>query len=738
MVVVTTETSNHLLPRSDIKMLDNSGGLATAVAANNLKRRSYTSSKDWGNESVSAGPYGKGVLVAGCGRIVRVNGCDIPASMNFAAVLKKIQEEFPLALELVATDIESDEFADEKKSEDMEPPHRIECREEEKLPTPSSDYTIFVQSSTGAFFPAESITNASVVAVRPSVATALPRGSTVQWYRGDDRNNQWTPLEGATRPLFQPTAVDVGFNLRCRVENPDGGVSITHTTVPIHADKALWNAARHTAAAGFVLTGRGPATGRTIRMAVQPTGNVVLHQQNKGDRVPLTEHPVPVVTARSGTQPKQLAVQLTAVPPDCLLAALVEEDSVLELTAPNRMARESVLLAIGIANYRGENELDATARLYGGVFCDISTINESPSLSEKEETFDEVTSLREKLARKDKIIAELQRQLADSDADIGVAKSQAQAHQQELAAERESHEATRKTIVQTENRVRLLETERQRLATTHSTEVRNLQSQLQDYSTQAASAVKAHKAIQNEVTILSATLAARENKLSELKNIQEDCRKAQDSLAELQQAHRMCQEELAEAKQNVVRMTAARSEAETSRQEMETKLEEAERECEEQTSLAKACRDRLSQEQVIVQKIKAERNSYQQRVESLAKEMSRVCRNGRTVRQVEQILADDAARREEVRVLRSQQQSIRTELDHWRKAHADAVRAATTNDPNSWARRERVAELERVVADLTAYVAAQDMQVTTLREVNSTLQTELRDLAQATQKSGEV
>lgn len=727
-------------------------------------RKCFATRQEW-DQAVMVASTGR-FVVQDLGRIVCINGCDITTTAVATTTVE--QYEFPLAVELEqdvsnkALHHRSSSFAEEKKdSEDDDNNDTINI-----LPPLSSDYTIFVQSSTGAFFPADAITNASVVAVRPSVATPLQPRTRVQWYRSagpndDDDDNEWTLLPGATRPLFQPTAVDIGYRLHCRV----AGTVRTAATVPIHADTALWNAARHTAAAGFLLAGRGRlAQGRSMRVAVQPTGHVTVQQQSRQDTMPLAPCPIPVVTAVAGTHPKELALRLAGVPKDCVLAALVDEDGLLELMAPNRMARESVLLAIGIANYPTTVEqLDATVQLYGRDFCDPNTVmtleesqntsitTESDTSEDDEAPVDELTALREKLARKDKIIAELQRQLAESDAAVQEAVSTAESQAAAVVAEEERHAATQASNAQTERRIQVLESERQRVAATHSAEIRNLQSQLQDQSNQTTVAVKAHRTLQNETTLLTATLAARDNKLAQLTTVQHDCRKAQDALAELQQAHRLCQEQLAESKSHMSRVIAARVAAESARSTLEaelvtarTALEQAKRTCDEQTTLASACRDRLTQEQVLLQKTKAERNSYQQRVESLAKEMARVCKQGRTIRELEQLVADDAARRTEVMTLRQQHKTVREERDQWRQAHADAVRAAARSTPGShhsnasWATKERVAELERVVADLTAYVAAQEMQVTTLREVNTTLQTELRELAQVTKTAGDV
>jgi hypothetical protein len=55
------------------------------------------------------------------------------------------------------------------------------------------------------------------------------------------------------------------------------------------------------------------------------------------------------------------------------------------------------------------------------------------------------------------------------------------------------------------------------------------------------------------------------------------------------------------------------------------------------------CRLELEAQQLRLSKLKAERNSYKQKGDSMAKEIAKVCRNGREQRNVCKILADDAS-----------------------------------------------------------------------------------------------
>jgi chromosome segregation ATPase len=150
-----------------------------------------------------------------------------------------------------------------------------------------------------------------------------------------------------------------------------------------------------------------------------------------------------------------------------------------------------------------------------------------------------------------------------------------------------------------------------------------------------------------------------------------------------------------------------------------------------------------------IQKFKSERNSYKQKADSLSKEVSRICRNGRTLADVERILANEATLKEEVELLRKQKRKALEECHSYRKSYeqnraAQELIAASPNKSKSNPQHdatsimERNLELERVVTELTEYVNAKEMQLETLMQVNKTLQEEIHGLAQANMNTNEV
>ena len=92
------------------------------------------------------------------------------------------------------------------------------------------------------------------------------------------------------------------------------------------------------------------------------------------------------------------------------------------------------------------------------------------------------------------------------------------------------------------------------------------------------------------------------------------------------------------------------------------------------------------------------------------------------------------------RVLKEQKRKALAEVEQYRAAYEKQLVAQLKLGVDGAALKalEQKAELERVVADLTEYVNAKEMQIETMKQVNTALSDELRALAKATMKSDEI
>jgi chromosome segregation ATPase len=133
------------------------------------------------------------------------------------------------------------------------------------------------------------------------------------------------------------------------------------------------------------------------------------------------------------------------------------------------------------------------------------------------------------------------------------------------------------------------------------------------------------------------------------------------------------------------------------------------------------------------QQLKGERNNFKQKNDSLSKEISRLCKDGRSIRDIEKIVADHEALLHEVEILRSQKRKALEDAHTYRQAYEQVKAAEELHGTEEDTRRalERSAELERLLSEMTDYVHAKEMQLETLKQVNEALQDEIKNLARA-------
>jgi hypothetical protein len=140
------------------------------------------------------------------------------------------------------------------------------------------------------------------------------------------------------------------------------------------------------------------------------------------------------------------------------------------------------------------------------------------------------------------------------------------------------------------------------------------------------------------------------------------------------------------------------------------------------------------------QQLKGERNNFKQKNDSLSKEISRLCRNGRTIKDIEKTLADHEALRQEVELLRQQKRMALEDAHLYRTSYEQSkvAQKLAGMDYGTHAALERNAELDRLLAEMTEYLNAKEMQLETMRQVNDYLQSEIHSLAKANLNKNEV
>ena len=161
-------------------------------------------------------------------------------------------------------------------------------------------------------------------------------------------------------------------------------------------------------------------------------------------------------------------------------------------------------------------------------------------------------------------------------------------------------------------------------------------------------------------------------------------------------------------------------------------VEKLEKQLNEETMKSSKYKSRFEKSNSIVQRLKGEKNMFKQKADSLAKEMSRICRNGKGINEIEKLIHDHEVLMTEVSVLKAQKKEALEDLEQSRSAYESILEAHALAGIDGEAVRaiQRRVDLERVVADLTEYVNAKEMQLETTREINRALTEEMHIMAQ--------
>ena len=151
----------------------------------------------------------------------------------------------------------------------------------------------------------------------------------------------------------------------------------------------------------------------------------------------------------------------------------------------------------------------------------------------------------------------------------------------------------------------------------------------------------------------------------------------------------------------------------------------------EEKKYTKAVQRESESIRVNYQRLQGDRNSLKQKVDSLTKEISRICRGGMGIGEVENMVNENGELLTEITRLRTEKRKALEELDDFRSAHEASIQAQVLAGVNIDIVKmlEQKTELERVVSSLTEYLSAKEMQLETMRKINQALTEEIRKLA---------
>jgi hypothetical protein len=690
-------------------------------------------------------------------------------------------------------------------------------------------------------FKESKVSSSSLLFVRKSATQVLPvQKYNFQWYRSSSSSPQttneeasidsstsgrsydtgnsmeWIPLEGATLGVFQPDTTLMGHKLRCRITpklSEEGDLSsdesfssdndsarpsfplILQVSRPVIADPTVFNGARQALLrnAKMSFQGRGNASKHSFSVHVAigvgpqgrrkqvPMSSISIQLTTTEENIGLTETPILQVLAQTDYSNSKYFTLLIPNPEKCsMLAAMCSDSGKLELEASNRMARESFLMALGIANYQGNPaNLGCTTLLYpdyvpksttislmdevsvsSASSFDSSRLMSSPeksiaSLTDDDDSNDassQVTSvlqqelklLQAKLARKDKVVSQLQQQIVKSNSAYQQTRQALSNSQSELKqSKKEIHE---KHLLLSE-KDDYIQTQRMKTAQAkqeHASNVSFLNKTVSKQSQKITELEKSNKILQNEKAVLAAAVEARESKLIKMSDLQSSMETLQEKLQrqeKIQTELKISQQSCQSLKEELERSQQQDHQNQKRLQDSQTQIADSQQQLQQSKKLVHNLKKELDPLQTQNQKLKSERNHFKQRNDGISKEMAKLLQDGRTIPQIHQQLENYQALSEELIFAKKQKRKALEEAHAYRNSSEQAktaLLASCDNDSTEVQVFQRNAELEYLLKEMTEYVNAKEMQFNTMKQVNEHLQHEIHSLAQANLRKNEV
>lgn len=355
----------------------------------------------------------------------------------------------------------------------------------------------------------------------------------------------------------------------------------------------------------------------------------------------------------------------------------------------------------------------------------------------------ELEFLRAQLTRKDKVVTELQRQVTKSETVHHKTKQVLANTVQELKQSQQDCERIQISKRRIERSMQSQHESTQIVESNHKHVVIELERKIKKQYKKVTEIEKLNRSLQNEKAVLGATVEARESKLVKLEELQ----KTNAELSKQVAQHDVLRSQLKASYQrheNLQRDLESKTKAEIQcRTELESALNAVKNiktRIQGEQEKASSCQSQLETIQKQNQQLKGERNNYKQKNESLSKEVARLCRGGRNIRDIEKLVADHESLLQETELLRIQKRKALEDAHMYRTLYEQgkAVEEMSGIEQETRHALERTTELERLLAEMTDYVTAKDMQFDTMKQVNEALQDEIHNLAQANLRSNEV
>ncbi|KAL3768666.1 hypothetical protein ACHAW5_000817 [Stephanodiscus triporus] len=601
---------------------------------------------------------------------------------------------------------------------------------------------IFIQTSSGFELiqneTPTSITNESVISVRLTKDRACPvgkNGYTFQWYRsntdgvikdasmcpsdGEHNDNAlpgWSLLRGACYAAYQPSVSDCGRQLLCIIKHEDIFFRCCYLPCIVVLEQALLDSAKKNLLGGL----RSMSFGNLQGLDGLSLFHLKIDLVSNDDFISSSSIFLGKVTGGSVDESYNEKEHIThfrveADPAKPRLFDLTcSSHGRLRLDAANRKSRESLLLALGLANFKGKlSSLTNETALFPSCESEDTIHAENELLPpDKHSLFEaRLDEMNRLLQSKDFAITKLQQAWLDADARNKKIEIELESCRD---AERHLKSALQKSDSQ---------------ASVHACTIDNLNKAQTELVVVHERTVKALK---NEKAVLQAAIDARDGKIAGLTTQLSELVKRSSLQAEQISITENLKINLAKAQErysSAERIIASMKDKET---ELNLALAAARENCSKIESDYRSLKTTASKCESDYKKLKMERNSLRQRAEGLSKEMLRMNKNKSESVENEKLKTaiDELGREnnyllEQIEVIKSERRDAFEKLQATYMAHEQSVRfqrsPSTEVTNGSCALEHRISELETVIASMSEYLSAKDMQIETLKQVNEAI-----------------
>ena len=611
---------------------------------------------------------------------------------------------------------------------------------------------IFLQTSTGfEQLPNgnqdgnDSVNNTSVISARLSKEKSCPLGDngyTFQWYRSNyslekDCNNReqltWSLLQGANYAAYQPSVSDVGHSTKVTIKCGNEQ-QICHSPCLIRLEESFLETAKLSLLKGGEnsvtfgnLRGVDDQSAYRIRVNVSSNDDSIHESSIFIDKVtddledesynnPISHFKIEAAPAK----PKQFE----------LICASYGR---LRLQATNRKTRESLILALGIANYKGKlSSLAIDTALF-------PSYQNGDDIANAEDGCNDIPSYQDNSYSKllEAKLAEMEHLLQSKDDQISK-------FQNELIATDAGKVEMRKDIETVQQSERQLkdELEKSRLETL---EKANTIDELnkQQRETEIAHE-KSQTSLKNEMKVIQATIDARDGKIEVLTN--QTLELSQKSSVQSKQLLSIgsLTSDLVQTKEKYTTAEKVIAKMKQTESELQNDLKEAKgivMNLNEKFTMAK---DAVTKCESDCRKLKMERSCLKNKNEGLSKEMVRMNKDKSEAIEIDKLKAvidglkidiesyksdieklksDITRSQEQLEIVDVEKRDALERLEATLQAHQQSIshQLSTSIEVTDDAADDRIAELESIVTSMTEYLNAKEMQIETLKQVNRQL-----------------